>query len=38
MIFTGSGAFIVNADIINFNQIVISSGYKIAIAPGKKFG
>jgi len=38
LIFTGSGTFTVNADIINFNQIAISNGCMMAIANGKKFG
>lgn len=38
LLFTGSGVFTMNADITNFNQIAISSGCKVAIANGKKFG
>ena len=38
LLFSGSGTFNVNADITDFNIVSISSGCKVSIANGYKFG
>ena len=38
LLFTNSGTFTVNANITNYDEIIISSGCRVAIAAGHKAG